>query len=68
MPAIRAELKELGVETQWTMSAKALEFKETQRIDQQIVENPAIAAEWTRHQLEVEKTIELSEEEALASA
>ncbi|MCP6699361.1 DUF4041 domain-containing protein [Pseudomonas donghuensis] len=68
LPAIRTELEELGVETQWTMSAKALEFKETQRIEQQILENPAIAAEWTRHQLEVEEAIELSEEEALASA
>lgn len=68
LPAIRAELEQLGVETQWTMSAKALEFKETQRIEQQIIENPAIAAEWTRHQLEVEEAIEQSEEEALASA
>lgn len=68
LPAIRAELEQLGVETQWTMSAKALEFKETQRIEQQIIENPAIAAEWTRHQLEVEEAIEASEEEALASA
>ncbi|AVH38012.1 DUF4041 domain-containing protein [Pseudomonas monteilii] len=68
LPAIRAELEQLGVETQWTMSAKALEFKETQRIEQQIIENPAIAAEWTRHQLEVEAAIEHSEEEALASA
>jgi len=67
LPAIRAELEQLGVETQWTMSAKALEFKETQRIEQQIIENPAIAAEWTRHQLEVEEAIEQSEEEALAS-
>lgn len=68
LPAIRAELEQLGVETQWTMSAKALEFKETQRIEQQIIENPAIAAEWTRHQLEVEEAIEQSEEEPLASA
>lgn len=68
LPAIRAELEKLGVETQWTMSAKALEFKETQRIEQQIIENPAIAAEWTRHQLEVEEAIEQSEVEALASA
>ncbi|MFI7885959.1 DUF4041 domain-containing protein [Pseudomonas juntendi] len=66
LPAIRAELEQLGVETQWTMSAKALEFKETQRIEQQIIDNPAIAAEWTRHQLEVEEAIEQSEEEALA--
>ncbi|MHB2081327.1 DUF4041 domain-containing protein [Pseudomonas asiatica] len=68
LPAIRAELEQLGVETQWTMSAKALEFKETLRIEQQIIENPGIAAEWTRHQLEVEEAIEQWEEEALASA
>ncbi|UUQ64864.1 DUF4041 domain-containing protein [Pseudomonas fuscovaginae UPB0736] len=66
LPAIRAELEELGVETQWTMNAKALEYRETQRIEQQILENPAIAAEWTRHQLEVEEAIEESEAEALA--
>lgn len=68
LPAIRAELEVLGVETQWTMSANALEFKESQRIEQQIIENPGIAAEWTRHQLEVEEAIEQSEEDALATA
>jgi hypothetical protein len=68
LPAIRSELEDLGVETLWTMSAKALEYKETQRIELQILENPAIAAEWTQHQLEVEEAIEHSEEEALASA
>lgn len=68
LPAIRSELEELGVETQWTMSAKSLEFKETKRIEQQIIDSPAIAAQWTRHQLEVEETIEQSEEDALATA
>lgn len=68
LPAIRAELEDLGVETHWTMSAKAMEYRETQRIEQQILENPAIAAEWTRHQLEVEEIIEQSEEEAVISA
>ncbi len=67
LPAIRAELEQLGVETQWTMSAKAIEYRETQRIEQQIIENPAIAAEWTRHQIEAEEAIEQAEE-ALASA
>ncbi|MNL32480.1 hypothetical protein D3C87_1543370 [compost metagenome] len=68
LPVIRAELEDLGVETLWTMSAKALEYKETQRIELQILENPAIAAQWTQHQLEAEEAIEHSEEEALASA
>ncbi|WP_190306042.1 hypothetical protein [Pseudomonas oryziphila] len=39
------------------MNAKALEFRETQRIEQQIIENPAIAAEWTRHQIAAEEAI-----------
>lgn len=64
---IRTELEQLGVETQWTMSAKALEFRETLRIEQQIIENPGIAAEWTRHQIEAEEAIEQLEE-ALATA
>ncbi|MBK5012438.1 DUF4041 domain-containing protein [Pseudomonas sp. S60] len=67
LPAIRAELEQLGAEPQWTMSAKAIEYRETQRIEQQIIENPAIAAEWTRHQIEAEEAIEQVEEEALAS-
>lgn len=51
------------------MSAKALEFRETLRIGQQIVENPAIAAESTGHQIEAEEAIQQSEEaEALVSA
>lgn len=65
LPSIRKELESLGVETQWTMVAHALEYRESQRIEQQICENPAVAAEWTRHQLAVEAIIE-AEEEAIA--
>ncbi|USW93301.1 DUF4041 domain-containing protein [Pseudomonas proteolytica] len=66
LPAIRQELEALGVETQWTMSAKAREYRESLRIEEQILDNPAIAAEWTRHQLEVEESIEQAEEEIVA--
>lgn len=64
LPSIRKELESLGVETQWTMSAQALEYRESVRIEDQIRENPAVAAEWTRHQLAAEELIE--EEEAMA--
>ncbi len=56
---IRNELETLGVETQWTMTAAALQYRESLRIEQQIRENPAIAAEWSQHQLE---EVEMEEE------
>ncbi len=64
---IRQELETLGVETHWTMSALAHEFRETLRIEQQIRDNPAIAAEWTRHQIEAEEVLEAIEEEEVLS-
>jgi len=51
---IRTELESLGVETLWTMAAEAREYRETIRIEQQILENPVIEQQWTRHQLEFE--------------
>ncbi|MBO0643620.1 DUF4041 domain-containing protein [Pseudomonas stutzeri] len=64
---IRQELETLGVETHWTMSALAHEFRETLRIEQQIRDNPAIAAEWTRHQIEAEAALDIVEEEEVLS-
>lgn len=58
---IRQELENLGVETHWTMTAKAHEYRESLRIEQQILENPEIEREWTRHQLEVEAVVEEEE-------
>jgi hypothetical protein len=49
---IRRGLEALGIETHWTMLAEAHEYRESQRIEQQIIENPAVAEEWTRHQQE----------------
>jgi hypothetical protein len=60
---IRQELNTLGVETHWTMTARAHEYRESLRIEQQIVENPNVEREWTRHQLEVEAEIEEEEVE-----
>lgn len=58
---IRTELESLGVETLWTMTAEAHEFRETIRIEQQIQENPVIEQQWTRHQLEFEAQEEAEE-------
>ena len=55
---IKQELDALGVQTHWTMMAQAREYRETLQIEQQILENPAIAAEWTRHQMEYEESAE----------
>lgn len=61
---IRKELEALGVNAQWTMTAAALEYRESQRIEQQIRENPAIAAEWTRVQeREAEEILATAEDE-----
>lgn len=61
---IRQELAALGIEAHWTMTAEAHEYRETLRIEQQILENPSVAEEWTRHQQE---EIEAeAEEEAVA--
>ncbi len=62
---IRQELEALGIETQWTMAAAAHEYRETLRIEQQILENPSVAEEWTRHQQE-EIEAEADAEEVVA--
>lgn len=62
LEAIRVELEALGIETHWTMTAAAHQFRESLRIEQQILENPAVEREWTRHQLEVEELEEVEVE------
>lgn len=52
LPEIRRELEALGIETHWTMTAEAHEYRETLKIEQQIEENPMAELEWARHQSE----------------
>ena len=59
---IRREVEAMGLAAHWTMTAEAHAYRETLRIEQQIRENPAIAQEWTEHQLEYEPTVELEED------
>lgn len=61
---IRSEVTSLGVEAQWTMAAEARQYRETLRIEQQILENPQIAQEWAARQAKIETEIE--EDEAYA--
>lgn len=58
---IRLELEQLGIETHWTMTAEAREYRESLRIEEQIHDNPTIAQEWTRHQMEFEPQEEAEE-------
>ena len=46
------------------MTAAAHQYRESLRIEQQIFENPAIAAEWSQHQLEEVEAEEEIEETA----
>lgn len=60
---IRSELEGLGVVAHWTMAAEAQEYRETLRIEQQLLENPALEQEWTRHQIEIEPSDQTEEVE-----
>jgi len=55
---IRQELDALGVETHWTMTARAHDYRETLRIEKQISESPEVEREWKKYQLEIEAEIE----------
>lgn len=55
---IRREVEGFGVAVHWTMAAEAQHYRESLRIEQQIIENPALEQEWSRHQLEFEPVLE----------
>lgn len=56
---IRQEVEAMGLKAHWTMAAAAHDYRETLRIEQQIRDNPAVAQEWTRHQLEFEPAVDM---------
>lgn len=55
---IRSHIDGLGIETHWTMTAQAHDYRETLRIEQQIQESPELAREWTEHQVAAEMEIQ----------
>jgi len=60
---IRKEIEELGVAAHWTMTAEAVQFRETQRLEQQMLENPEMEKEWLSQQLKKERVVRVIEEE-----
>lgn len=54
LPEIRVELDKLGVETHWTMKAEAHEYRESLKVERQLVESEEAEREWLGHQLEYE--------------
>jgi hypothetical protein len=55
---IREEIEALGVDTQWTMTAKAAEYRETMAIEKVIKDNPAKRNAWIKRQLEIDYAID----------
>ena len=51
---IRAEVDKLGLETTWTMSADAQEYRETLAIEKRIARDSAASEKWINRQLELE--------------
>ncbi|KOO58682.1 hypothetical protein WH43_07455 [Rheinheimera sp. KL1] len=63
---IKSHIEERGQEAVWTLQAEAAEYRETLEIEKRIEEDPLVAAEWTRHQIELaieNKQADLSEDE-----
>lgn len=54
LPEIRVELEKLGVETHWTMKAEAHEYRESLKVERQLVESAEAEREWLGHPLEYE--------------
>jgi hypothetical protein len=47
---LRKAIEEQGVEASWTMSAAALEYRESLAIEQRLKDNPSLAVDWLRSQ------------------
>ena len=61
---IRSEIERLGIDTQWTLSAAAREYRESLVIEQAMANNTLDQAEWEKFQLENEPTeLEVEEQE-----
>lgn len=58
---IRREAEAMGLTAHWTMTAEAHDYRETLRVEQQILENPEVERDWTEHQLEYEPEMENEE-------
>ncbi len=51
---IRQEVEDLGLEAEWTMTAKAREYYETLAIEKAFAKDPSLKEAWIKRQLELE--------------
>jgi DNA repair exonuclease SbcCD ATPase subunit len=60
---LRQAIESRGIETSWTVAALAQEYRESLAIEQRLLESPALAEDWVRHQADFEMEEALAEEE-----
>lgn len=61
---IKSEIERLGIDTKWTLSAQAREYRESLAVEQALANNTLDRAEWVKFQIDNEPTeIELEEQE-----
>ena len=51
---IREETEKLGLTPEWTMAARAAQYRETLAIEKAITRNPAMREAWVKRQLQLE--------------
>jgi chromosome segregation ATPase len=61
LPMIRSEIERLGIQANWTMSAAANEFRESQEIERRLLVDPQLQQEWSRHQEAEVDSLEFAE-------
>jgi len=57
---LRSQVEELGMEATWTMTAMATEYQESLAMADRLRDNPAMAEEWLRHQLDYDPVGEMA--------
>ncbi|MCK8496052.1 DUF4041 domain-containing protein [Spirosoma sp. RP8] len=61
---IRSEIERLGIETKWTLTAEAREYRESLAVEQALANNTIDRAEWEKFQMEnIPTEIEVEEQE-----
>lgn len=51
---IRQEIEKLGLSPKWSMTAAAIEYRETRALEAQMKENPQLQKAWIKRQLQLE--------------
>ncbi|MDB5772822.1 MAG: chromosome segregation ATPase [Burkholderia sp.] len=59
---VRKQVEGTGVDSVWTITANAAEYRERVAIEQRLKDTPAAAQDWLRHQLKYAATDEMIEQ------